>query len=73
MLLHPFDGVPQPKITVQERQMGQDLCLFDSLDARQPVHILNDGAAIVWLLCDGERSVPSIAGEIADNFALPAD
>ena len=67
--MHPDSQTkPAPKETIQEISIDQELFLIDSKDANCPVHCLNSGATIVWLLCDGTRDVESIAGEIADTF-----
>ena len=64
-------GKPQAKDSVEEREIDQDLCLFDVGNSENPVHILNGGAALVWYLCDGEHELERIASQIAITFAHP--
>ena len=61
---------PHPKgdFVESEELVGQQLFLSD--EANGAVLQLNEGAAIVWLLCDGERDVKSIAEEIAGTYSL---
>jgi hypothetical protein len=66
-------GRPLSKESVEERQMDDDLCLFDVENPESSVHILNSSAAVVWYLCDGEHEVESIASHIALTFARPYD
>jgi hypothetical protein len=35
-----------------------------------PAHELNNTAAVIWELCDGQRSVPQIAAALAGTFGL---
>jgi hypothetical protein len=49
----------------------QELFLQDYSNKDSGLHCLNNGAAVIWLLCDGTRDVESIAGEIATTFRLP--
>ncbi|MBF9060334.1 PqqD family peptide modification chaperone [Rhodobacterales bacterium HKCCSP123] len=34
------------------------------------LHYLNPTAAVVWLLCDGSRDHPALAGAVAREFGL---
>lgn len=61
---------PMPKNSIFQEIVGDTLFLCDENSAEQ-VHSLNSGAAVVWLLCDGERSIEQITAEIATAYALP--
>ena len=63
--------VPSPKESIEEIDMDDELFLFDDQNPDGPVHTLNSGAALVWLLCDGERDAASISQEIARTYELP--
>ena len=63
--------IPLPKLALAESEeiIGDHLFLYEGED--NLVYQLNDGAAVVWLLCDGEKNVESIAREIGETYALP--
>ena len=52
-----------------EELVGEQLFLYD--ESLEAVHQLNGGAAIVWLMCDGDQDIGAIAGEIAGAYDLP--
>lgn len=62
---------PRPKGEVidSEELVGEQLFLYD--ESLEAVHQLNGGAAIVWLMCDGDQDIGAIAGEIAGAYDLP--
>ena len=60
-----------PKESVEEILVGDELFLLDSEDGRPDVHVLNSGATLIWMLCDGTRNVKGIARELAVEFGLP--
>lgn len=64
----PMQPRPKEDLVESEELVGQQLFLYD--EAINAVHQLNEGAAIVWLLCDGDRDVKSIAEEIAETYSL---
>jgi len=57
--------IPAPKggIVESEELLGEELFLYD--EASGEVHILNSGAAMIWLLCDGDRDLEKISHHIA--------
>ena len=61
---------PRAKDSVNERLIDQEPFLFDTEDSSCMIHTLNNGAAIIWLLCDGKRNVESITREIAATHSL---
>ncbi len=70
----PFDATsattPRRAAGVREFPLGtEDLLLF--AEGRQVVHTLNLSAWAVWDLCDGSRSVESIAAELAAEVGRP--
>jgi PqqD family protein of HPr-rel-A system len=62
---------PKPDIVQSEEVIGDELFLYDN--ATGAVHTLNSGAAMVWLLCDGQRDEVEISQEIAAANDLPAE
>ncbi len=61
---------PFTRSSIEERLIDQELFLMDPEDSSCPTYNLNEGAAVVWYLCDGTRDLDSIAGEIATAFGL---
>ena len=66
--------IPQLREAVlqSEEMIGKQLFLYEG-GGGDTVHCLNGGAAIVWLLCDGERNTVEIAKQISDEFELRRD
>jgi PqqD family protein of HPr-rel-A system len=62
---------PRPGIVQSEEVIGDELFLYDN--ATGAVHTLNSGAAMVWLLCDGQRDEVEISQEIAATSNLTAE
>jgi len=67
-------AVPRPKARtdVAEEWVGKEVFIYDHKNGDE-VHVLNSGAALIWLLCDGSRDVESIAGELSEAFEKPDD
>ena len=66
--------IPRPRDAVlqSEEMIGKKLFLYKG-GGGDTVHCLNGGAAIVWLLCDGEKDTAEIARQISDEFELSLD
>jgi hypothetical protein len=70
---HPVD-VPASLTTrpraraheIVERIVDKSLMVYDLKEQR--VHILNQTAAMIWTLCDGERALDEIAEIVAADF-----
>ena len=60
---------PNAASGVIEHEIDDDLVLYDP--RTDAVHVLNETAAAVWWLCDGQRSGDGIAAEIARLFMKP--
>ena len=54
---------PKTRDAISEEFVNDELFLYDE-DSGE-VHCLNSGAAMVWLLIDGERDAKGIAAEIS--------
>jgi len=63
--------IPKQGILQSEEVIGEELFLYD--DRTGAVHTLNGGAAMVWLLCDGDRDVEEISHEISSASNLPLE
>ncbi len=63
---------PREAVLQSEEMIGKQLFLYEG-GGGDTVHCLNGGAAIVWLLCDGEKDTSEIAKQISDEFELPGD
>ena len=61
--------LPKGDLVDSEEVIGEELFLYD--ESTETVHQLNNGAAVVWFLCDGTRKVSTIVQEITAAFELP--
>ena len=61
---------PSARTDLAEEWIGQEVFLYDHENGDE-VYVLNSGAALIWLLCDGLHDVEGIAGELAEEFELP--
>jgi len=59
--------MPKRRDEVVERALPDELILYNV--AKDQVFLLNQTSAAIWDLCDGQRSIDGIAGEIAGHFA----
>lgn len=64
--------LPRSDIVESEEMIGKQLFLYENSNGDE-IHCLNGGAAIIWLLCDGNRDLHEIAREISEEFSLPQD
>ena len=64
-------SVPQPRSVFCESEevIGDHLFLYSP--DNDLVYQLNDGAAVVWLMCDGASDLNSIAEQIGETYQLP--
>jgi hypothetical protein len=60
---------PLARQDIEQERIEDELFLYDPAQDGA-VHRLNSGAAIIWMLCDGTRSVTEIAEDIALSFDL---
>lgn len=66
--------VPTPKASIRQQVVGNTLYLWNSERENELLNqCLNSGEAVVWMLCDGRRSVDEIAQEIAAAYGIPYD
>lgn len=61
---------PSTRTDIAEEWIGQEVFIYDHKNGDE-VHVLNSGAALIWLMCNGSRDVTGIAGELAEAFDLP--
>ena len=66
------EAMPNARTDVAEEWVGQEVFIYDHKNGDE-VHVLNSGAALIWLLCDGSRDVENIAGELSKAFEKPED
>lgn len=66
------NGTTKPKARndLAEEWVGQEVFLYHPGSGAE-VHVLNSGAALIWLLCDGRRELGAIASELTAGFAVP--
>ena len=60
---------PKRKKNLAWRKIEDEVVIID-LEKDRQFHELNDTAALIWELCDGETSVSAIAETIAENFEI---
>ena len=59
------NSLPQRK-DLQEEQVGEELVLYHHA-SRKSVY-LNESGAVVWKLCDGQRTVQQIIDLLAESY-----
>ena len=64
------DHHPRPVDDVVTEDLGADICLYR---ATAEVLVLNETAADIWRLCDGDSSVSEIVQTLADAYRTPVD
>jgi hypothetical protein len=62
---------PTRRRDIETRTVDHETVILDV--ARNRVHRLNPSASYIWECCDGQRSVPEIAVELAGAHALSVD
>lgn len=56
-----------PEVTLQ--RVGAEAILYDRHNGR--THVINESAARVWELCDGQATLDQIADAFAAAYAMP--
>ena len=64
----PGEIRPRAVDRVIEHEVEEDLVLYDP--TRDAVHILNSTAAVVWWLCDGQRTQEEIVARVASLYGV---
>ncbi len=59
--------VGPPPERLEALAVEDDLCVYDP--ATDVVHLLNGSAAAVWERCDGTRTEPELAADLAAAYA----
>lgn len=62
--------LPTPNRDVSLQRVGQEAILHDRRNGR--AHVVNESAAQIWELCDGQNSLDQIVSAFAATYALPA-
>ena len=62
--------VPRPNSGVSLQRVGQEAILHDQRNGR--AHVINEPAARVWELCDGQADINRITDAFAASYSLPA-
>lgn len=57
-----------PDVTLE--RAGREAILYDR--ARRQVHVVNESAARLFELCDGDASLATLTEEFAAGYSLPA-
>jgi Coenzyme PQQ synthesis protein D (PqqD) len=74
MTTQPLDGAvcrPRPRDGLASVLLDDELVVYDS--ESKTLHHLNAAATLVWLHCDGERTVDVIAETLADGSTTAPD
>ena len=61
---------PTPNKDVSLQRVGQEAILHDRRNGR--AHVINESAAQIWELCDGQNTLDQIVSAFAAAYALPA-
>jgi hypothetical protein len=61
---------PRPVPGAEVTELDAGLLVRPAGPAPGPAHELNNTAAVIWKLCDGDRGVPEIAAALAEAFGL---
>jgi hypothetical protein len=60
---------PTPNKEVSLQRVGQEAILHDRRNGR--AHVINESAAQIWELCDGQNTLDQIVSAFAAAYALP--
>ena len=60
---------PTPSNDVSLQRVGQEAILHDRRNGR--AHVINESAAQIWELCDGQHTVDEIVSAFAAAYELP--
>ena len=60
---------PTPNKDVLLQRVGQEAILHDRRNGR--AHVINESAAQIWELCDGQHTLDQIVSTFAATYALP--
>ena len=61
---------PTPSKDVSLQRVGQEAILHDRRNGR--AHVINETAAQIWELCDGQSTLDQIASALAASYDVPA-
>ena len=61
--------LPTPNTDVSLQRVGQEAILHDRGNGR--AHVINESAAQIWELCDGQHTVDEIVSAFAAAYELP--
>ena len=61
---------PTPNKDVSLQRVGQEAILHDRCNGR--AHVINESAAQIWELCDGQNTLDQIVSAFAGVYAQPA-
>ena len=62
--------LPTPSKDVSLQRVGQEAILHDRRNGR--AHVINESAAQIWELCDGQHTLDQIVSAFAAVYGLPA-
>jgi hypothetical protein len=62
-----LEGVPRLADSIELEILGDEIALYDSI-RKKTTHLLNPSASIVFVLCDGKRTLCDIVSEIESLF-----
>jgi hypothetical protein len=65
----PITMQPRQRRAVAQERIDDEVFLYPHHSDQ--VHVLNSGAALIWMLCDGVRDIAGIATELAAGFGIP--
>ena len=70
-MIKDIQGAKPRKNPDVAEKIGSTTILFDANAGR--LYELNETAKVMWVLCDGKRTVREIAGALGSEFDAPAE
>jgi hypothetical protein len=67
----PDDWAPRSRSDLSSVELDGEAVILDGSSGE--LHHLNQSATLVLSLCDGSRTVGTIAGELSELFGMPTD
>ena len=63
------DTYPIVNSSVNMTVMDEETLVINGDD----IHVLNETAAFIWRLCDGQHTLPQIEAALREEYAVPPD
>ncbi|HNS38637.1 MAG TPA: PqqD family protein [Promineifilum sp.] len=64
-----FDSIPMARAGIEAKEIGGETLLIDGDD----IYVLNETAAFIWHLCDGQHSLADIEAALRQEYSVPEE